>query len=225
MYTQVIWGITRWTRTWSCPHFRTYFILLFSYELQVLCQDVHGHFKSSCYDRAYKLSSTIHDTLGLVKYLLSIRILFNNMKYPSHNVKWHSGPWTVIVTPQPIRLSTNFMTLIPCFAFTELRVVSICNGCGMPAGNAYPSGHLVPSPFWDLRMLQLMKTSFPELAVSFPNFPPWISLGIFSILLAKRATVSKASTLIYCGERKRSDSVLWQKPLLKQNNPKSYVTT
>ena len=24
---------------------------------------------------------------------------------------------------------------------------SICNGCSMPAGNAYPSGHLVPSPF------------------------------------------------------------------------------
>ena len=23
---------------------------------------------------------------------------------------------------------------------------SICNGCGVPAGNAYPSGHLVPSP-------------------------------------------------------------------------------
>ena len=23
---------------------------------------------------------------------------------------------------------------------------SICNGCGMPAGNAYPSGHLVPPP-------------------------------------------------------------------------------
>ena len=25
---------------------------------------------------------------------------------------------------------------------------SICNGCGMPAGNAYPSGHLVPSPLF-----------------------------------------------------------------------------
>ena len=25
---------------------------------------------------------------------------------------------------------------------------SIWNGCGMPAGNAYPSGHLVPSPFF-----------------------------------------------------------------------------
>ena len=24
---------------------------------------------------------------------------------------------------------------------------SICNGCGMPAGNAYHSGHLVPTPF------------------------------------------------------------------------------
>ena len=27
---------------------------------------------------------------------------------------------------------------------------SICNGCGMPAGNAYPSGHLVPSPILGL---------------------------------------------------------------------------
>ena len=25
---------------------------------------------------------------------------------------------------------------------------SICNGCGMPAGNAYPSGHLVPCPLF-----------------------------------------------------------------------------
>ena len=25
---------------------------------------------------------------------------------------------------------------------------SICNGCGMQAGNAYPSGHLVPSPLF-----------------------------------------------------------------------------
>ena len=50
---------------------------------------------------------------------------------------------------QPIRLSTNFMTLIPTLTFHsnyEWFPWSICNGCGMPAGNAYPSGHLVPSP-------------------------------------------------------------------------------
>ena len=35
---------------------------------------------------------------------------------------------------------------------------SICNGHGMPAGNAYPAGHLVPSPsFWELLVLQLLR--------------------------------------------------------------------
>ena len=65
---------------------------------------------------------------------------------PLTNVKWHSDPWPT-VTSQPIRLSTNFMTLIPSLTFTDYEWFpwSICNGCGMPAGNAYPSGHLVPS--------------------------------------------------------------------------------
>ena len=31
---------------------------------------------------------------------------------PLTNVKWHSGPWLVTVTSQPIRHSTNFMTFI-----------------------------------------------------------------------------------------------------------------
>ena len=44
--------------------------------------------------------------------------------FPLTNVKWHSDPWPT-VTSQPIRLSTNFMTLIPTLTFTELRVVSM----------------------------------------------------------------------------------------------------
>ena len=38
------------------------------------------------------------------------------------------------------------MTFIPSLTFTDYEWFpwSICNGCGMPAGNAYPSGHLVP---------------------------------------------------------------------------------
>ena len=49
--------------------------------------------------------------------------------------------------PQPIRLSTNFMTLIPNLTFIDYEWFpwSICNKCGMPAGNAYPSGHLATS--------------------------------------------------------------------------------
>ena len=41
------------------------------------------------------------------------------------NVKeWHSDPWPT-VTSQQIRLSTNFMTLIPSLTFTGLWVVSM----------------------------------------------------------------------------------------------------
>ena len=47
---------------------------------------------------------------------------------------------------------------------------SICNGCEMPEGNAYHSGHLVPSPFIGLAYDPIVDTDFPELAVSFSTF-------------------------------------------------------
>ena len=86
------------------------------------------------------------------------------------------------MTSQPIRLSTNFMTLI--FTDYELFPCSICNGCGMPAGNAYPSGHLVPSPILGLANAPIVETKFLELAMSLLDFSPRIPLGTFSILLA-----------------------------------------
>ena len=64
---------------------------------------------------------------------------------------------------------------------------SISNGCGMPAGNAYPSGHLVPSPFWDLLMLQLLRPNSSNLPCLYSTFSSRIPLGTFSILL-KNAT-------------------------------------
>ena len=39
----------------------------------------------------------------------------------------------------------------------NIELWSICNGCGMPAGNAYHSGHLVPSRFWGLHVLRLLR--------------------------------------------------------------------
>ena len=89
------------------------------------------------------------------------------------------------VTSQPIRLSTNFMTLIPSLTFTDYEWFpwSICNGCGMPAGNAYPSGHLVPSLVVGLACASIVETRFLELAMSLLDFSPRISLGTFSILL------------------------------------------
>ena len=60
---------------------------------------------------------------------------------------------------------------------------NICNGCGMPAGNAYPSGHLVPSPFLGLACVSIVETRFLELAMSLLDYSPWIPHGPFSNLL------------------------------------------
>ena len=78
------------------------------------------------------------------------------------------------------------MTLIPSLTFTDYEWFpwSICNGCGMPAGNAYPSGHLVPSPILGLANAPIVETKFLELAMSLLDFSPRIPLGTFSILLS-----------------------------------------
>ena len=53
----------------------------------------------------------------------------------------------------------------------------------MPAGNAYPSGHLVPSPILGLANAPIVETKFLELAMSLLDFSPRIPLSTFSILL------------------------------------------
>ena len=60
-------------------------------------------------------------------------------------------------------------------------VTSGLMGCGMPAGNAYPSGHLVPFPIVELACAPIVETRFLELAMSLLNFSSRIPLGTFSI--------------------------------------------
>ena len=73
------------------------------------------------------------------------------------------------LTSQEIRLSNNFMTFIPSLTFTDYEWFpwSICNGCGMPAGNAYSFGHLVLSHFefalWLTRRWGLYDGTCPNL--------------------------------------------------------------
>ena len=66
----------------------------------------------------------------------------------------------------------------------------------MPAGNAYPSGHLVPSPILGLANAPIVETKFFELAMSLLDFSPRIPLGTFSILLGENCDVQIA---IYYG--------------------------
>ena len=80
--------------------------------------------------------------------------------------------------PLLIRLCTE-LDLLPNF---ERFPENICDGCGMPTGDAYSSGHLVRS-LWDLHMFLIVETnSFSELVI-FPGYALSISLGTFSILL------------------------------------------
>ena len=81
-------------------------------------------------------------------FMVDTGILFSNMKYPSHECKMTFWSLTNsdFPTNQTFHQFHDLDTELDLHRFDyEWFPWSICNGCGMPAGNAYPSGHLVPS--------------------------------------------------------------------------------
>ena len=64
--------------------------------------------------------------------------------------------------------------------------IFFCNGCGMPAGNAYPSGHLVPFHIVGLACAPIVETSFHELAMSYSTFHREYPLVLSRFCLDKR---------------------------------------
>ena len=98
------------------------------------------------------------------------------------------------------------MTFIPSFTFTDYEWFpwNISNGCGMPAGNAYPFGHLVPSPFVGLACAPIVETRFLELAMSLLDFSPRIPLGTFSIFPNKSLFIFKLLGECHCWWTKES---------------------
>ena len=78
-----------------------------------------GDFPVSYSNRNTSLEIVIHEVLWSIRGSYSLL-----WSLPLMNVKWHSDSWPT-VTSQPIRLSTNFMTLISSLTFTELWVVSM----------------------------------------------------------------------------------------------------
>ena len=61
----------------------------------------------------------------------------------------------------------------------------ICNGCGTPAGNAYPSGHLVPSPNLVLVCGPIV---VPDSSMSLLDFSPRIPLELSRLFFAISTT-------------------------------------
>ena len=89
------------------------------------------------------------------------------------NVKWHSDPWPT-VTSLLIRLSTNFMILIPSLTFTELWVVSMVHLQWVWHASRerlpFQTPGSAPGPFWDLLMLQLLRPDFSNLICLYSVF-------------------------------------------------------
>ena len=66
---------------------------------------------------------------------------------------------------------------------------AFATGVACQQGNAYPSGHLVPSPIVGLACAPIVETTFLEIAMSLLDFSTRIPLGTFSILLIIKTNV------------------------------------
>ena len=104
--------------------------------------------------------------------------------FPLTNVTWHSVNWPYTMTT-PYWSDCTKLDLLPNFEWFPLN---ICDGYGMPTGDAYskdtwsrPFGTRICSTCWD--------QSFSEIVVIFPDYALRISLGTFSILLLYYALV------------------------------------
>ena len=108
-------------------------------------------------------------------------ILSNNMKFPSPKCYMTFCDLTICNgKPLLIRLFTE-LDLLPNY---ERFPWNICDGCGMPTGDAYSSGYLVPS-IWGLHMFYLMRS------ILFPN----LSLFFWTVLFEYPSVLSRFCSL------------------------------
>ena len=164
-------------------HFMTLLPILTFTELRVVSME-HLH-------RVWHASRerVLHQTPGIVPFGIC-NVLLLRQQTIIHYTTFHDlfpdlTSYRLSLIWQHRSMTLSLIWLLTEFNINEYRFPwDICNWCGMLTGDAYPSGHLVPSHL----------------------------LGNAYAPIVER-------------KRKRSDSVLWQKPLHPQNNPKSNVTT
>ena len=104
-------------------------------------------------------------------------ILFSNMKPPSHKCQMTFWPLTNsdFSTDQTFRQFHDLHIKLDQHRITSGFHGAFASG-GMPAGNAYPSGHLVPSPIVELACAPIVETRFLLIAMSVLDCSPWIPL-------------------------------------------------
>ena len=98
------------------------------------------------YLRALPLFSTKQYEDLTKQYEVPLSRMLHDILDDDH-IQWHHpliGHYTNFLTITDLDLITEFEFLPNCTRFPY----NICNGCGMPTDDAYPSGHLVLSHFW-----------------------------------------------------------------------------
>ena len=91
-------------------------------------------------------------------YEVPLSRMVSDSLYPSH-IHWQPS------TDQ--NLNRDLITKLGLLPNYERFPGNICTGCDMPTGDAYSSGHLVPS-LWDLHMFYLLRPIlFPNLSLFF----------------------------------------------------------
>ena len=116
--------------------------------LKLSFRKFYGRFRDLIQQYEVSLSQMINDilTLGHLKWLP------NRLDLPPISWPWYRD-W-----PSP-----NY----------EWLSWSVCNGCGIREGNAYPSGHLVPPPFFGLAYAPIVETScclFATFPLEYPRY-------------------------------------------------------
>ena len=133
--------------------------------LKSLLRTFHGRYGDLIQQYEVSLSPMLNDIL-----ILDQQWLTNRSDFPPISWPWYRA-W-----PSP-----NY----------EWFLWSICNGCGMPAGNAYPSGHLVPSPFFETCLCSNCLDQIPRTCHVFTRLftlnTPWYFLD-FAIDLVNSTT-------------------------------------
>ena len=132
-----------------------------------------GDFPVSCSNRDTSWNAwNLHSR----SFMVDTEIFFRNVKSPSHECRvvyendiLTLGQWLI---SQPIRLSTNFMTLIPSLTFAELRVVSMehLQRVWHASRERLPLQTPGSVPYFGACICSDRQTTFPE---STPMLWPW----------------------------------------------------
>ena len=145
--------------TWSCP-FPDLHLFDLSRPATPCIDKTLYQFVTLLPNMTFLLNLTFYQILVSIEHLQRVWHADRGRFLPPDT--WSYPIWDLHLFIKP-KQHYLLVTLTEYDLFTEIYITelerfqqNICNGCGMPAGDADSSGHLVPS-LWDLHMFYLLR--------------------------------------------------------------------